>query len=113
MQAEHSDKVPEEVECDFELKALITYLVQRIIQAIPSVVTFSAAQIKSPSFSLLSSSMTTTNSPRAIASIASGIGSKANGEGGVVAGSDTRVGNDILAWFDARLCCGMYNVVER
>jgi hypothetical protein len=39
--------------------------------------------------------MTTTNSPRAIASIADGMESKVNGEGGLVGGLDTGVGADM------------------
>jgi hypothetical protein len=73
-----------------------TDLVHRIIQAIPSVVTFPAAQTRSPSFSLPSSSMTTTNSPFLYASIASGTGSKVKGEGGVVGGCDIRRGADMV-----------------
>ena len=52
------------------------YLVCFIIQAIFSVVQWEAAMIRSPSFSLPSSSMTTKNSPRAKASNASSIESK-------------------------------------
>lgn len=49
--------------------------------AIPSVVTLLAAHTTSPSFSLDSSSMTTTNSPRPMASMADSTGSKVKGEG--------------------------------
>jgi hypothetical protein len=72
------------------------YLVHLIIHAIPSVVTFSAAHMRSPSFSRLSSSMTTTNSPFAIARVASSIVSNLNGVGGVRSAFDVRVGNDIV-----------------
>jgi hypothetical protein len=58
-----------------------TYLVCFIIQAIFSVVQWEAAMMRSPSFSLLSSSMTTKNSPRAKASKASSIGSNLNASG--------------------------------
>lgn len=72
------------------------YLVHLIIHAIPSVVTFSAAQMRSPSFSRLSSSMTTTNSPLATARVASSIVSNWNGVGGVRWAFGVRVGNDIV-----------------
>jgi len=72
------------------------YLVHLIIHAIPSVVTFSAAQMRSPSFSRLSSSMTTTNSPLAIARVASSIVSNLNGVGGIRSAFSVRVGNDIV-----------------
>ena len=52
--------------------------------------------MRSPSFSLLSSSMTTTNSPLAIARVASSIVSNLNGVGGVRSAFDVRVGNDIV-----------------
>ena len=55
-----------------------TYLVCFIIQAIFSVVQWEAAIIRSPSFSLPSSSMTTKNSPRPNASKASSIESNLN-----------------------------------
>ena len=74
------------------------YLVHLIIHAIPSVVTFSAAQMRSPSFSRLSSSMTTTNSPLAIARVASSIVSNLNGVGGVRSAFGVRVGNDIVLY---------------
>jgi hypothetical protein len=48
----------------------ITPLVWRTMNASVSAVVFSAAMIRSPSFSRLASSTTTTASPRAIASIA-------------------------------------------
>lgn len=81
-----------------------THLVHLIIHAIPSVVTAEAAQTTSPSFSRLSSSMTTTNSPRLIASIASGTGSNWKGVGGVVGGLDTWVGRDIGDGFGEKNC---------
>lgn len=59
--------------------------------------TAEAAQTTSPSFSRLSSSMTTTNSPCLIASIASGTGSNWKGVGGVVGGLDTWEGRDMVA----------------
>src|SRR5689334_6615130 len=57
----------------------ITPLVCRTMKAMPSGVIFSAAMIRSPSFSRSASSTTTTNSPRAMAATASSIG--ANGIG--------------------------------
>src|SRR5438105_11136413 len=52
----------------------ITPLVWRTMKAIPSEVIFSAAMMRSPSFSRSASSTTTTNSPRATAATASSIG---------------------------------------
>ena len=60
------------------IKEKEAYLVCFIIQAIFSVVQWEAAIIRSPSFSLPSSSITTKNSPRAKASRASSIESKSN-----------------------------------
>ena len=69
--------------------ASTTRLVHRIIHAMPSVVILLAAQTTSPSFSLDSSSITTTNSPLRIASTADDTESKRKGDGGV---------EDALAW---------------
>lgn len=64
------------------IEGVESHLVQRIMKAIPSVVIFDAAQMRSPSFSRPSSSITTINSPRDIADRASGMLSKVNGIGG-------------------------------
>jgi len=77
-------------------EATAAHLVHLTIHAIPSCVILLPAQITSPSFSLDSSSMTTTNSPRRIASTASDTGSNRNGEGGMVAAFGFNVGADIL-----------------
>src|SRR5439155_15590980 len=65
----------------------ITPLVWRTMKAIPSGVIFSAAMIRSPSFSRSASSTTTTNSPRAMAATASSIG--ANGIGSALSRHQT------------------------
>ena len=63
-------------ECE-DVRKQRTYLECLTSQAIFWVETALAAMMRSPSFSLLSSSITTRNSPRAKASIASSIGSNA------------------------------------
>src|SRR5581483_4674907 len=72
----------------------ITPLVWRTMKAIPSGVIFSAAMIRSPSFSRSASSMTTTNSPRAMAATASSIG--ANGMFGSALSRLTHEALDVL-----------------
>ena len=69
---------PEIKQTSLKIPDICTYLVCLIIQAIFSVVQKLAAIIRSPSFSLFSSSITTRNSPRVNAANASSIESNAN-----------------------------------
>ena len=73
---------------------MYAHLVYCIIHAIPSAVILLPAHTRSPSFSLLSSSMMSTNSPRRIASIASGTELNVNGEGGVSGAAEVRGANE-------------------
>jgi hypothetical protein len=68
----------------------------RMSHAMPSVVILEAAQTTSPSFSRVASSITTTNSPRWMAAIAAGTGSKVTAAAGAAgARLDEAMGSDI------------------